>query len=570
MLRRRMANRRPRAFAGRFLRAAALAVTVLVAWLAGSPAFAAPGQAERLGGVEPQGPATRSVTALHHNPAMLAQMPGLNAGLTFRAGVDQLSVARNPTDPNGDPTASPGSPSHLVQPAFDYFVGASFRLDPIAIGAGVYTLGSRFRPNSADDLRYHLRGDPDFGCAFRRDCPDELHRGGAQETRTDWTLALAWNAYDKAQIGLGLHFPRMRMSFARDEDTSLQSTDDPRGCGPTDDVEVEDRRCSERLVFDGRTRLRWFGLNPNGTRFDFALTLGAAVPIGDRATIGVRYRTPPLLDRGRVDLGGHALVCLSDAAFSAGLNDLPRCRTADEVSARVTQRLPQEVAIGSSVQLGARGQLTLDTNLFWTDFCPGGVRPGECGGRDAPILSIVGLDRDAQLLFEGPIHRGRADAYGAEIWGRYDFVRTSDVVKVRPEDGNSKSKPNLSLNFGGGFMSPAIRPSALTANDSDGWKLNGSIGTTIELRQRGGSVLLVPGYGIDLLLPTQVGPGGRSAAYRPTAAQAFAASGGDINGAGANAVLAGRGRPSNAGRYVGSTHVLTFTVRWAERDPSRR
>ena len=119
-------------------------------------------------------------------------------------------------------------------------------------------------------------------------------------------------------------------------------------------------------------------------------------------------------------------------------------------------------------------------------------------------------------------------------------------------------------------MSPAIRPSALTANDNEGWKINGSIGATIELRQRGGSVLLVPGYGLDVLVPTRVGPGGRSAAYRPSAAQSFASSGGDINGAGANAVLAGRGRPTNAGLYVGSTHVLTLTVRWAERDPSRR
>ena len=42
-----------------------------------SPAHAAPGQGLRLGGIEPQGPATRAVTALYHNPAMLAAIPGI-------------------------------------------------------------------------------------------------------------------------------------------------------------------------------------------------------------------------------------------------------------------------------------------------------------------------------------------------------------------------------------------------------------------------------------------------------------------------------------------------------------
>ena len=228
--------------------------------------------------------------------------------------------------------------------------------------------------------------------------------------------------------------------------------------------------------------------------------------------------------------------------------------------------------MGTSVEMGARRQFTLDANLSWTDFCPGGLNPTECGGRDAPILSIVGLDQDAELLFEGPVYRGRSDAYGLELWGRYAFERRGGDGVVQPTGAGkrARSKPNVALDFGAGFMSPAIRPSAITANDSYGWMLNGSIGAEVELRQRAGSVILTPGYGIDVLLPVTIGPGGRTPLYSTAAADNFAATGGDINGPGAKAVLQGRGRPSNGGRYVGASHLLTLTVRWAERDPERR
>src|SRR5262245_17533690 len=57
---------------GRRSRCALVALAALAVGLVTSGvAQAAPGQALRLGGIEQQGPASRAVTALHHNPAML-------------------------------------------------------------------------------------------------------------------------------------------------------------------------------------------------------------------------------------------------------------------------------------------------------------------------------------------------------------------------------------------------------------------------------------------------------------------------------------------------------------------
>ena len=49
------------------------------------------------------------------------------------------------------------------------------------------------------------------------------------------------------------------------------------------------------------------------------------------------------------------------------------------------------------------------------------------------------------------------------------------------------------------------------------------------------------------------------------AAAAFNASGGDLNTPEAALVLAGRGRPSNAGRYTGAVHTFMLGLRWSER-----
>ena len=79
---------------------AALACFALVA-LVPRPALAAPGVANRLAGADAQGPATESVTAIYHNPAMLGALSGLNFQTTLRGGVDHLAVRRFAIAPDG-------------------------------------------------------------------------------------------------------------------------------------------------------------------------------------------------------------------------------------------------------------------------------------------------------------------------------------------------------------------------------------------------------------------------------------------------------------------------------------
>ena len=516
------------------------------------------------------------MTGIYHNPAMLGTMPGVSFETTLRTGVDHLVVRRFGIDTSGEPIDALAQPVNLVNPVFDYFVGASFLLDPIAIGAAVHTFDSRFRIDSDPSLNYHLTPDFDLGCSIDDDrvCP-QLRKGGALEMRTDFDLALAWNALHFMSIGATAHFPRQRTYLARDVDSVLTGAAENTGCDPQS-ASVENPACAERLSFRGNTRLRWFGLNSKpATRLDFALTIGLAFNIRDRAMLGIRYRTQPLLNGGATTLNGEAAVCVPDQSLTE--SSLSSCETATPIEATLTERVPRELAIGAAFELG---NWKLDSNLYWIDRCPGARdEHGGCGGRDGRALELVGLDEDASTLPETTIYRGLRDVYGAELWARY---RLDDVIganlpyyKVLCSGGREgidettgkpiRCVPRVDLLLGGGFQSPGVRPSALTAAQSDGWTVLATLGTSFNLPGRNGTWSLIPAYNVDFLVPTRVGPGGFGPAFRPKAALDFESSGADLNAPSAEVVLEGRGLPTNAGIYTGAVHSISFSVRWSER-----
>lgn len=508
---------------------------------------------------------------------MLGTLPGVSFETTLRTGVDHLAIRRFGIDTDGEPIDALAQPVQLVNPVFDYFVGASFLLDPVAIGAAVHTFDTRFRIDSDPTLYYHLTPDFDLGCSVdnERVCP-QLRTGGAIEMRTDFDLALAWNALHFMSVGATAHFPRQRTYLARDVDSVLTGAAEDTGCDPQS-ASVENPACVERLSFRGNTRLRWFGLNPRpSTRLDFALTIGVAFTIRDRATLGIRYRTQPLLGGGATTLNGEAAVCVPSQAATEQ-SSLSTCETATPVEATLTERLPRELAIGAAIDLG---NWKLDSNFYWIDRCPGARdEHGGCEGRDARELELVGLDEDASTLPETTIYRGMRDVFGAELWARY---RLDDVIganlpyyKVLCSGGREgideitgkplRCVPRVDLLLGGGFNSPGVRPSALTAAQSDGWTVLATLGTSFNLPGRNGTWSLIPAYGVDFLVPTRIGPGGYDPAFRPSQAIAFESSGADLNAPSAEVVLQGRGLPTNAGVYVGAVHTLSFSVRWSER-----
>lgn len=511
--------------------------------LAPGPLRAAPGQTTRMSVAEAQGPATRGLTALHHNPAMLAGMPGTRVQVGGAGGLDQRWIRRYGVGPDGAPNDSLGERESLLNPTTGYFVAASFYFEPFALGFGAYDLGSQYNLQSSDAQRWHLAPEPDRLAVLCRDNDSDACRvnGGAASSRTDFTLAIAWNILSRLRIGVSVHLPRLRSRFTYDNSRSLARAD-----ADTDGrcADVEAAACAERVGFAGLTR--WLPSRdgrPSG--FDLALTFGLAVDVNDRVTLGLRYRTRPLVNGGDYVLAGQATVCRPDETES-GLGEVQPCSVATPIDATLREGGAREAALGAAFVLGRSKLWRVDGNLYWLDLCHddrNGVGVLKCGDPGDQRLSLVGLDRDSVLLPETTRYRGRADVFGFDAYTTY------------------RVRSNLAVMIGGHASSPATRRAAVSAAGSDAWRLGLSFGATVRVRQS--NFQLVPGYAFDLFLPTTVK--GDRAAFDPTAAAAFNASGGDLNTPEAALVLAGRGRPSNAGRYTGAVHTFMLGLRWSER-----
>jgi hypothetical protein len=516
---------------------------VLPLLFAGQEVHATPGAGTRLGVAEAQGPAARSLTALHHNPAMLAGMPGTRVQLGATGGLDQRWIRRYAVGPDGAPGGALGERESLLNPNVGYFAAASFYFEPFAFGFGVYDRGSQFDLQSTDAQRWHLAPDRDQSALLcgKNDSEACKVNGGQASLRTDYTLAIAWNILANVRIGVGVHFPRLRSRFTYDNSRALAST---TIAGEGRCTAVESSACAERLGFNGRTS--WLPARdgrPSG--FDIALTLGMAFDLSDRVTLGLRYRTRPLVNGGDYVLAGEAAVCRPDE-IERGAGEVQPCSVATPKDASMREGGAREAGIGIAGVLGRNKVWRIDSNLYWLDLCNDnrdGIGVVKCGDPGDQRLSLVGLDRGSVLLPETTRYRGRSDVFGADAYTTY------------------RARSNLAVMLGGHFSSPVTRNAALSAAGSDGWRLGLSVGTTVRLGKS--DFQLVPGYVLDLFLPSTVRPG--SAAFNPAAATAFHESGGDLNAAEAALVLAGQGRPSNAGRYTGAVHTFMLGLRWSER-----
>lgn len=516
--------------------------------LAAVAVFAAPGLAAatptqtRLGGAEAQGPATRSLTALHHNPAMLAGMPGTRVHVGMLGGLDQRWIRRYGVDGEGVPNDTLGDRSSVLNPGVGYFAAASLYFEPFAIGFGAYDVGSQYDLASTNDLRWHLAPDPDRPAALctRNDSDACRQNGGAAAQRTDFTFAVAWNILSSLRIGVGVHLPRMRTRFAYDNSAALDH-DSVSGEGKCPGV--ENGECAERLGFAGVTA--WLPTRdgrPSG--FDLALTFGLAVDVSDRITLGLRYRSRPLLNGGDYVMAGKALVCRPDEG-EFGSSAVQPCSVATPIDATLREAGNRELAIGSAFVLGRAKLWRIDANLYWIDLCTddrNGAGVLSCGDPGDQRLSLVGQVAQG-VETEAIRYRGRADMFGADVYTTY------------------RARSTLAVMLGTHTNSPGTRRSAMTAGNHDAWRFGITFGMTQRIRQS--NFQIVPGYGFDLYVPTTVQPG--SAAFDPAAAAAYGESGADLNSPDAAVVLAGRGRPTNAGRYTGMVHTFMLGLRWSER-----
>jgi len=500
---------------------------------------APPGHTTRLGGVEPEGAATAGVTGLHYNPAMLATLRGTAVHANIGLGAAYSRIRRNAiATETGAPDGELLEPTNLLNPTMNYFVGASFYFDPWALAVGIYDVGSTYNLASSAPVRFHLAPDPDPQCLRlgKKHCAPN---GGQVSHQTDATVALAWNG-GRFQLGAAAHFPLVRERFAFDNDTELTPDDSGliRRC-----ESKEDPSCAERVGFKGWNH--WIPRDGVPPGFDAALSLGAAVSLSrGKVTLGVRYRTAPLRRGGEVVLGGVSLVCRPDPTqdTDAAPDLVPACDGAAPTTATLRQRLPQQVALGGSALLGRARLWRIDVSMQWVDYCAGGLAAGRCAESGAQTLRLVGLDRQSFVLPEFSRYRGLADVYSLDVYARY------------------RLRTNASLVFAGHGASPSVRRGADAANLASASRVGGSFGMRIKIPKT--QVIVVPGYAVDFFVPRRVGTS--DARLDPVAATSFDDSGGDLNSAAADAVLAGRARPTNAGRYFAMTHAVSVALMWGE------
>jgi hypothetical protein len=474
---------------------------------------------------------------------MLAGLPGTRVQAGMLGGLDQRWIRRYPTGPDGVPSGELGDRTSVLNPTTGYFVAGSLYFEPFAIGFGAYDVGGQYDLQSTDGLRFHLAPDVDRPAALcgRNDSDACPQNGGAASQRTDFTFAVAWNILGSLRIGVGVHLPRLRSRFAYDNSTTLSSRGTEADEGRCSDI--ESAACAERVGFRGVTS--WLPARdgrPSG--FDLALTFGLAVDVSDRITLGLRYRTRPLVNSGDYVLAGKALVCRPDEG-EFGVDDVQPCSVATPVEATLREGGAREIAAGATFVIGRSKLWRIDSNLYWLDTCHDsreGVGILNCGDPGGQRLSLVGQVASG-VPTESIRYRGSADVFGADVFTTY------------------RARSTLAFMIGGHTSSPGTRRSAMSASTHDAWRFGFTFGTTLRIRQS--NFQIVPGYGFDLYVPTTVRPG--SAAFDPAAAAAYSESGADLNSAEAAAVLAGRGRPTNAGRYTGTVHTFMLGLRWSER-----
>jgi hypothetical protein len=492
----------------------------------------APGSADRLAGAQAQGPATVGLAALHHNPAMLTWQSGYTALVGLQGGLESQR------------SKPPGASADFAHGTlYNGFFGGSATFDNVAIALGAYGLGQRFRHQNLAQRPWQRASDSDFGCRWSSDrtCP-RVRSGGETVKQADLTLGIGYRFLDRWALGVGIHVPRVVRRLGRNE-ILPPDLRPPFGC--SDPVEArKNPSCSARLAYDVDSNYRLFGLNREGSaRLDFALTLGLAVEFRPGWRVGLRYRSTPILENGHYRLAGQAIYCPAESAATL-------CRQSASFDAEVQLAAAREAAVGLHAPLNRRQSWTFDAQLAWRDECPGIKK---CDRRATDHLTLSGIGDGGAWLSETPIYRGQRDFFTLEAW-----TTVSRLPVNRSSEGSFDGFSGWSWISGLATTSPSVAPNAIVATGGEGWTVKGTIGTHVEWFRRGTRFSLEPGYGIDWALPVSVG---NQSLFDASAIDDFANSGSDIYDPSANAVLSGRARPTNEGRYQTWRHVLLLNFK---------
>lgn len=517
---------------------------VTLGWLGSSgPALAAPGQGFFLSGIEAQGPASTRLSAVFHNPAMLTELPGLHLQLSLNAKLhtQRTQVALRST--NGLPIPNGFEPRQTYRNwGADGFFGASFLFENFAIAAAYYSLDSKFVERAPESLAGFVRANPSPYCRLNpaKRCPGSAPYAGWAEVPTEFTFALAWQTIRRLKLGLSLHLLRYRLRGSRTRPAKQEATQ-----GLCEVFFPSDPECTELEQL--RFQTEWTNRDPAGSRIQVAMTAGIAWTPNDRWTFGARYRMRPNFGLRTPIYPGTLQGC---AISSEGVLQCERKRDA---AAQLEQSQGRQVALGASFRPFGDRLLNIDVQAYWIQDCP--VRQRSKGCQLHPDATITVLGRlDSPRIVDRPWYRGRQDRWGAELWLHRSLQRNI-VPRFR----------RLAYTAGLGGYSASVHPSAHNPIDSDGTGFFGAANLSIELLRRNSSMFLVTGYALTWQRPRELGHAGISPAFMPDAFGIVQSQGQGIDGPAGQAVMSGKARASNAGRYHSLRQAASIALRWGAR-----
>lgn len=507
-------------------------------------ASASPGEGHFLAGIEAQGPASTHLSAVFHNPAMLTDLPGLHLQLGTKIGVTTQRITVAQRDAQGMPLVNTAEPSSTHRNlGGNGFLAASFLFEKLAVAAAYYSLDGNFVETAPKSLSAFVRSNPSPYCRLNpaKRCPASSAYGGWAEVRSEFTLAVAWASIRRLRLGIALHFPRYSLRGGRIRDSRSEATQ-----GLCKRFFPDDPQCEEIEHYDFHTSLR--GHDPAASRIQLGMTAGVAWAPNNRWTFGARYRMRPNFGLRSPVSQGRLQAC----ALAA--NGTVKCQGADASQAQLVNQPGRQVALGASFRPYGDRSLHLDLQAYWIQNCPDNQYAGGCQSQPDARITVIGGTGPMKIV-DRPWYRGRQDRWGGELW-----VHRSLQRNARPH------LRRLAFTGGIGGYSGAVHASAHNPIDNDGPRWFGAGSLSIELLRRNSSMFLVGGYVLGIQRSREIGISGTRPAFAPDAFATVRDQGQGIDGPAGEALMSGRAKASNAGRYHSVHHTASIALRWGARD----
>jgi long-subunit fatty acid transport protein len=438
------------------------------------------------------------VTSIYWNPAALGMLSGTHVFVDGTLRITHGTVTRRSINPaTGRPSVGGAAVSFDAQDFVNLTPDCFFGFST-DLGSDSVVLGVALYTPFAEMERFGGKTIPGA------DAPLRYHR-----VKVDWfnlfvSPVVAVKFHKRFLVGVGLSYVRsiMNMSFYRDR--TLRETYQPTATEYT----VEDPLRSEKVVFEAAE---------NSVTFN----LGVVVRLPAKITLGAAYRSKALgLERSDIEASGKVRVTRFDEDVGKWTEVAGR--------AKVYYALPDSFVFGAGWKVQPQWQLNL--SLEWLHYA---------------------VHKDIHFKFSG-------NAFRAAAMGNWDvnfrhYRGFNDVWRV---NAGAAYKPIKTLRVGGGvrYESTAVKKKWVNPAAMDGHKAD-FLFTAEWYPHRSVSIHL--GYSVILTAPLDV----KHSGFDPAKTTSCVTNQVDIVwNDDCNAVNAGKGLPTAAGKYWFVTHKVGLGV----------